>query len=80
MNSAAFIKYIDYEFPLVHPNTVLLIFDSARSHIAADVKKHLQCRGILYIVIPNGMTGHCQPADFSWFEPLKAQLTKSIGA
>lgn len=79
MNAASFIQYIKHLFPdPVAPNSTLLIFDSARCHTARDVQEYLNERSILYVVIPGGMTGFCQPADFGWFAQLKAQFTKSI--
>lgn len=79
MNAASFIQYIQHLFPEpLAPNSTLLIFDSARCHTARDVQEYLNQRAILYVVIPGGMTGFCQPADFGWFAQLKTQLSKSI--
>jgi len=73
-----FIRWIDFEFAFVQRNTVLLVFDSARAHIAARVKTHLHNRGILFVVIPGGLTPHLQPCDVSWFKPLKERIKESI--
>ncbi|KAF0739870.1 hypothetical protein Ae201684P_016028 [Aphanomyces euteiches] len=70
MNSNAFIAYIKFEFAF-HPRPLLLIFDSARSHISQMVKSFLHANNILTLVIPGGMTGFLQPADFSWFKSVK---------
>lgn len=76
MNSKLFKKWIDFVFPAVitPPNATLLVLDSARCHISAEVKQHLQIRKILYCVIPGGLTGWIQPADLSWFKPVKTML------
>ena len=76
MNAKCFILWIDFMFPqiLTPPNTVLLVFDSAKSHIAKAVKEHLHRRKILFCVIPGGLTGWIQPADLMWFSPLKAAI------
>ena len=52
VNQDVFIRWVNYEFPFVGSNTVLLVFDSARSHIANKVKAHLHRRGIFFAVIP----------------------------
>lgn len=71
MNTESFIQYIDYMFPFVEPNKLLLVFDSAPSHISKQVKAHLRARKILCAVIPGGLTGYLQPCDFGLFKPLK---------
>ncbi|KAH9124556.1 hypothetical protein AeMF1_004702 [Aphanomyces euteiches] len=79
MNSNAFIAYIKFEFAfLLRP--LLLIFDSARSHISQMVKSFLHANNILTLVIPGGMTGFLQPADFSWFKSVKSALACEIDA
>ena len=78
VNQDIFIRWIQYEFPFVAPNSILLVFDSARSHISNLVKTFLHAKGILFAVIPGGLTGLLQPADVVWFKQLKADLTVSI--
>ena len=78
MNTDSFIMWIDYMFPFVVPNTVLLVFDSARSHISKKSKAHLHARGILFAVIPGGLTCYLQPADYGIFKPLKDRIAESI--
>ena len=56
----------------------MLVFDSARAHLGVAVKNYLHERGILFCVIPGGLTGLLQPADVMWFRPLKIQLSQSI--
>ena len=80
MNEDAFIQWIDHEFPFVAPDTILLVFDSARSHISNKVKNHLQARRILRAVIPGGLTGLLQPCDVYWFKRLKDSIAKDIDA
>lgn len=81
MNASAFVAYLEALFPdpLV-PDTTLLLFDSARCHIAREVQEYLRSRRILFAVVPGGMTGMCQPADFGWFAQLKHHLTDTINA
>ena len=78
MTQRLFIKWVDFEFPFVRPNKILLVFDSARSHLAETVKEHLHRRGILFAVIPGGLTSLLQPCDVVWFKPLKTHLERSI--
>jgi hypothetical protein len=78
MNQDLFIKWIDYEFPFVAPDSILLVFDSAHSHISTKVKSHLHTRRILFAVIPGGLTSWLQPCDVSWFKPLKVAIAESI--
>ena len=78
MNENVFIKWIRFMFPFVARDTILLVFDSARSHISKKVKAYLHTRGILFAVIPGGLTGLLQPCDVSWFKPLKASIANEI--
>jgi hypothetical protein len=78
MNQDLFIKWIQFKFPFVARNSILLVFDSARSHISAKVKSYLHSRGILFAVIPGGLTGLLQPCDVAWFKPLKFSISKCI--
>ena len=52
MNQDLFIQWISFHFSFVSGNTVLLVFDSARSHISKKVKEFLHRRGLLFAVIP----------------------------
>jgi hypothetical protein len=65
-------------FPFVARNTTLLVFDSACPHIAKKVKAYLHSRGILFVVIPGGLTGLLQPCDVSWFKTLKSHMAEKI--
>ena len=78
INQDLFIKWVQFEFPFVPPNTILLVFDSARPHISEKVKAFLHSKGILFAVIPGGLTGLLQPCDVSWFKPLKSSLAELI--
>ena len=78
MNIEAFIKWVDYMFPFVAPNSLLLVFDSARSHISKKAKAHLHARNILFAVIPGEMTAYLQPCDYGIFKPLKDKIAESI--
>lgn len=79
MDSTAFIEYIKCLFPdTLVPHSTFLIFDSAPCHTAKDVQDYLEQRGILHAIIPGGMTGFCQPADFEWFAQLKNHLARVI--
>jgi hypothetical protein len=80
MNEDVFIKWIQFMFPFVAPNTILLVFDLARPHISKRAKANLHARGILFVVIPGGLTGLLQPCDVLWFRPLKLHLSKEIDA
>jgi hypothetical protein len=80
MTQDLFIKWINFEFPFIQRDTVLLVFDSARAHISAKVKAHLHARGILFAVIPGGLTPLLQPCDVAWFKPLKSHIKESIDA
>ncbi|KAL0231845.1 hypothetical protein GEMRC1_011249 [Eukaryota sp. GEM-RC1] len=75
--------FLDLQFPpLLYPDTLkeplLLVFDSARSHLAASVKSYLKDRNILFLVIPGGMTPLLQPADVCWFRPLKRVMAAEV--
>ncbi|KAH9099049.1 hypothetical protein LEN26_016382 [Aphanomyces euteiches] len=78
MNSTIFIRYLEHTFGLTNPGEILLVFDAARSHISREVKAYLQRKGFLYAVIPGGTTAFAQPADVSWFKPLKDKMAKNI--
>jgi DDE superfamily endonuclease len=78
MTTDWFIQWVDFYFPMPPRNKILLIVDSARSHISKKAKAHIHARGILFCAIPGGMTAHLQPADYAWFKPLKDSLTLSI--
>lgn len=80
MNSKMFIKWIDYIFPALttSPNQILLVFDSARSHISKEVKLYLAKRKILFCVIPGGLTSWLQPADLLWFKPIKTVIRQHV--
>lgn len=78
MDTESFIRYVDYMFPFPEPNKLLLVFDSARSHISKKAKAHLQARKILFAVIPGGLTPYLQPCDYGMFKPLKDTLADII--
>ena len=78
VNQDVFIQWIQYEFPFVRRNEILLVFDSARSHISTKVKDFLKARGILFAVIPGGLTSLLQPCDVFWFKSLKAVIAEQI--
>ena len=63
-------------FPMIvtPSNKILLVFDSARSHISKEIKAFMRDRKILFCVIPGGLTGFLQPADAFWFKPMKSKL------
>ncbi|GLE09045.1 hypothetical protein PINS_up020590 [Pythium insidiosum] len=42
MSTEAFIAYVDFIFPFVAPNTLLLAFDFAKSHISKKLTPYLQ--------------------------------------
>ncbi|KAH9142953.1 hypothetical protein AeRB84_013012 [Aphanomyces euteiches] len=77
MNSDVFVHYLEFNFRY-HQRPLLLVFDSARSHISKKVKAYLHQENILYAVIPGGLTPYLQPADYSWFKALKSHLIKEI--
>lgn len=77
-DSDAFIRYVDYIFPFSEPNKVLLVFDSAPSHISKKLKNHLQKAKILYAAIPGGLMPYLQPCDYEVFKPLKEKLAWMI--
>jgi len=78
MNGELFKRWIEYAFPVLFSSKKLLVFDSARSHLSRIVKDYLHSRGILFCVIPGGLTGLLQPADVMWFKPLKSHLRDQI--
>jgi len=78
VNQDIFVRWIRFQFPFVIRNTVLLIFDSARAHISSKVKEFLHAKGILFAVIPGGLTGLLQPCDVMWFKPLKNHIADNI--
>ena len=78
MNSDIFIDWIQFEFPFAVPNRLLLVFDSACSHISKKVKEYLHARKILFAVIPGGLTGLMQPADVCWFKNVKDSISREI--
>jgi hypothetical protein len=78
MTQNLFIKWIDFEFAFVARDKTLLVFDAARSHISNKVKAHLHERGILFAVIPGGLTGLLQPCDVVWFKPLRQSMKQAI--
>ena len=59
------------------PNSVLLIFDSARCH-TRDTLDFLNAKRIIYCVIPGGLTPYLQYADFMWFKPVKDSIRNCI--
>lgn len=63
MDGEYVIRNIDYMFPFIQPNRLIIVFDSARSHISKKVKSYLQERKILFAVIPSRMTAFMQPCD-----------------
>ncbi|KAF0724398.1 hypothetical protein Ae201684_016937 [Aphanomyces euteiches] len=79
MNGPKFIEYVRYTFAY-HVRPLLLVFDSAPSHISREVKAFLHSEDILFVVIPGGLTSFVQPADVSWFKPLKSHLKAEIDA
>ena len=64
MNSKLFKRWISYPFAMWIPNSVLLIFDSARCYTLRDTLDFLNAKKILYCVIPGGGTPYLQPAEF----------------
>ncbi|KAL0241517.1 hypothetical protein GEMRC1_006752 [Eukaryota sp. GEM-RC1] len=81
MNGDLFIKYLQLMFPLTSKaaaSRMLLIFDSAPAHRSKKVKAYLKERGFNYVLIPGGLTGLLQPADVSWFKPMKATIRNCI--
>jgi len=78
MNQNIFIRWIQFHFSFVGRNSILLVFDSARSHFSAKVKDFLHAREILFAVIPGGLTGLLQPCDVVWFKQLKDHIAEKI--
>ncbi|KAL0240102.1 hypothetical protein GEMRC1_008758 [Eukaryota sp. GEM-RC1] len=81
MNGDLFIKYLQLMFPLTSKaaaNRMLLVFDSAPAHRSKKVKAYLKERGFNYVLILGGLTGLLQPADVSWFKPMKATIRNCI--
>ena len=78
VNQDLFIRWIQFEFPFVVRDSILLVFDSARAHISKKVKAFLHSKGILFAVIPGGLTGLLQPCDVVWFKPLKDSISREI--
>ena len=78
VNQDLFIRWIQFEFPFVVRDSILLVFDSARAHISKKVKAFLHLKGILFAVIPGGLTGLLQPYDVVWFKPLKDSISREI--
>ncbi|KAF0739805.1 hypothetical protein Ae201684P_015142 [Aphanomyces euteiches] len=69
--------YLEFEFRYHRP-PLLLILDSARSHISRRVDDFLHANNILYAFIPSGLTPYLQPADVSWFHTVKSRLAVEI--
>ena len=78
MNSKLFKRWISYPFAMWIPNSVLLIFDSARCYTLRDTLDFLNAKKILYCVIPGGGTPYLQPAEFMWFKPVKDSIRNWI--
>ncbi|KAH9159167.1 hypothetical protein LEN26_002478 [Aphanomyces euteiches] len=55
MNGPTFIEYVRFTFAF-HPRPLLLVFDSAPSHLSRQVKELLHSQDILFAVIPGGLT------------------------
>jgi hypothetical protein len=58
----------------------MLVFDAARVHISKKVKNFLHSKGILFAVIPGGLTGLLQPCDVVWFKSLKDHIAREFDA
>ena len=58
-----------------NPESSLLIFDSARSHLTENVKAELK-RTSKIAVIPGGLTRFLQPLDVSVNKPFKENLRR----
>lgn len=73
-------KWIDLMLPMVLRGNRrgLLIWDSASTHRANDMKNFLKDRGVDQIMIPAGMTGYLQSLDLVINKPFKDNLRLKI--
>ena len=77
---AAIRKWVDLMLPMVLRGNKrgLLIWDSASTHRANDMKNFLKQRGVDQIMIPAGMTGYLQSLDLVINKPFKDNLRSEI--
>lgn len=73
-------KWVDFMLPplLRGQNRGLLVWDSASTHRAKDMKNFLAERKIDQIMIPAGMTGYLQTLDIAINKPFKDHLRMEI--
>ena len=57
-----------------HASPSLLICDSMRAHLTADVKKKVNQMNDVLAVIPGGLTKELQPLDIGVNRPFKVRL------
>lgn len=77
---AALRKWIDFMLPLILRGSQrgLIVWDSASTHRAKDMKNFLAERRIDEIMIPAGMTGYLQTLDIAINKPFKDHLRMEI--
>lgn len=73
-------KWVDLMMPLVlrGGQRGLLVWDSASTHRAKDMKAFLSERRVDQIMIPAGMTGYLQSLDIAINKPFKDELHKEV--
>lgn len=76
-NSDLSVAFLDYHFASRdEAEPILLLWDDFSAHWTDEVKKHATLLNVHLLKVPPGLTSVCQPADISWFRPLKQRLRR----
>lgn len=76
-NSDLSVAFLDYHFAdRDEASPVLLLWDDFSAHWTKEAAQHAEILNIHLVKVPPGLTSVCQPADISWFRPLKQRLRK----
>lgn len=79
INQDLLCKYMDFVFPdVLEGDGKLLVWDSARPHIARSVKAHMLEKGISQAVIPGGLTAYLQAGDIGIYKSFKDNISVLI--
>ncbi|KAG2759479.1 hypothetical protein PC129_g18245 [Phytophthora cactorum] len=76
-NTELSVAFLDYHFASRDDDEpVLLLWDDFSAHWTEEVRQHALLLNVHLMKVPPGLTSVCQPADISWFRPLKQKLRK----
>lgn len=74
-NTALTVEFVDFHFANRSTDEpVLLLLDDFSAHWTEAAADHALDLNVYLLKVPPGLTSVCQPADVSWFGPMKRRL------